>query len=91
MNPIGSISAATSSRSELGAEDPVHLAHPHLRVPRLGAQRLGAGVDGAGVDDEVGARLGEQLGEAGRREIDGVRIDVALEPHRGVAAQARCA
>ena len=76
-----------SSRFELGAEDPVHLADPYPRVPGLGAERPGTGVDGAGVDDEIGACLGEQLGEAGGGEIDGVRVDVTLVPHRGVAAQ----
>ena len=87
VKPIGSSSAATSSRDK---------STPMIRLtwltrsdvlPRLGRQRLGTGVDGPGVDDEVGARLAEQLDEAGDRGVDAVGVDAAFPARRGVAAQ----
>ena len=87
VKPIGSSSCGDVVALQLGAEDAVHLAHPDPARPSLRPQRLGPGVDASGVDDEVGTRLGEQLGEAGDREIDRVRVDVAFES----ASRRRCA
>ena len=74
--------------TERCAEDPVDRADAH-RARAVGRrERSAARVDRTGVDDEFGARLGEQLDEAGDRRVDPVRVDAALEPHRRLRAQA---
>ena len=73
---------------EVGAEDAVDVgdAHGAASLPRR--QGVGAGVDRSGVHHQVGARLAEQLDEAGDAAVDAIGVDAALEPRRGVAAQA---
>ena len=61
--------------------------HPHRVARARGGSDPARASTRAGVDDEVGTRLGEQLGEAGDGEVDRVRVDAALEPRRRVAAQ----
>ena len=56
------------------------LADAHGAAPLPRRERGGADVDRSGVHHQVGARLAEQLDEAGDAAVDAVGVDAALEP-----------
>ena len=88
MYPIGSSSGRQVVGDERRPDDAVDLADADRARALARRQRLGSRIDGAGADDEVGARLGEQLDEAGDRRVDLPRVDAALVAGRGLRAQA---